>query len=94
MNIKNKVIVNLWLEDGCKQSEDEVSISWHPINFSIFSKLFQDMVYEGVDEWLSIHNLRTERRYELIMEHIIEDATTEHFQVIHKEIDSHSEIRP
>jgi len=43
---KNKILVDLWLEDGCSKEDGEVAVSWHPINFSIYSTLFPDMIQE------------------------------------------------
>ena len=88
---KNKVLVNLWLEDGCSQEEGEVGRSWSPINFSIYSDLFPDMIYEAIEEWLSNNTMRTEIEYELILEHIQDHdgggaLTNEYFTVLHTEI--------
>ena len=80
---KHKVLVDLWLAAGCSQDEDEVLISWKPINFSIYSDLFQDLVYDAVNEWLSENKLRHETDYELILAHVHEDEVTEYFEVIH-----------
>lgn len=87
---KNKVLVSLWLEDGCSQDEGEVTRSWHPINFSLYSGLFQDMVYEAVDNWLSDNTMRVEIEYELIFQHIREHdvggaLTDEYFEILHVE---------
>lgn len=86
----NKMLVDLWLEAGCSQEEGEVSISWRPINFSIYSDLFQDMIRGAVDEWLAENKLPTEQRYELIFRHVVDHdgggaVLDEHFELIHEE---------
>jgi hypothetical protein len=89
--MKNKIIVNLWLEKGCKQEDMEYNIGWKPINFDIYSDLFQEIVEESVHQWVSENPIKEEIHYELIMEHIIENdgagtVTAEYFNVINKEI--------
>ncbi len=67
--ISNKVLVVFWLEEGCSQEEGEVQISWAPINFLIYDKLFVDMIYEAADEWLLKNKLQTEILHEVIFCH-------------------------
>lgn len=88
---RNKVLVSLWLEEGCSQDEGEVQRRWHPINFSIYSTLFQDMVNQAVDNWLAENTMRTEIEYELIFQHVHEHdgggaLTDEYFEPLHVEV--------
>lgn len=88
---KNKVLVSLWLEEGCSQADDEVTRSWSPINFSIYSDLFPDMINEAIGDWLGENTMRVETEYELILEHIREHdgggaLTDEYFTVLHTEM--------
>lgn len=89
--MKNKILVNLWLDKGCSQEDGEYYLSWNPINFSIYSELFQDIVEESVSEYLSNIKLKEETRYELIMQHIVEHdgagtVTSEYFEVLNMEL--------
>lgn len=66
--IKNKVIATVfWGDRG--GSKDDATISWHPINFSIYSDLFQEIVLMAVTEWIEDSDLQPEVQYELILEH-------------------------
>ena len=90
MNISNKVLVVFHLEDGCKQEEDEVGISWNPINFQIYNKLFIDLIDEACGEWLSENKLNTDFIYEVIFKHVVDRdgggaVTCEYFEPIHVE---------
>ena len=85
---KNKILVDLWLEDGCSKEDGEVAVSWHPINFSIYSTLFPDMIQEAIDEWIADHNIAKEHHYELIFQHTVESdgggaVSAEYFEAIH-----------
>ena len=84
---KNKMLVNLWLDQGCSQKDGEVSISYAPINFLIHSPLFIDMINEAVAAWLSENEIPNEHDCELIFQHVIEHdgagAThTEYFELL------------
>lgn len=97
MSIKNKVVVNLWLEDDCDKDTDGPIIHWSPMNFSIYNKLFIDMIYETVDQWVSENEMITEKQYELILQHIVEydgagACTGEHFEILNVEKE-HIEVR-
>lgn len=88
--MRNKVIAVLYLEEDCKQEDDEVCKQWRPINFDIYSEHFQPMIMEAIDEWLSTVTLQVHRVYELILAHEIERDggganLGETFQVIHQE---------
>jgi hypothetical protein len=68
----NIVLVHLHLEEGCSQDEDEVDIQWKPVNFMVYSDLFQDMIYEAVDEYLSDITLKTNEFREVMFKHIVD----------------------
>jgi len=76
----------MYLEEDCKQEDDEVSISWTPINFAIYSELFTDLIQEAVNDWLNVSKLDKNKRYEVIFAHVIEHdqgaVHTEHFDPI------------
>jgi hypothetical protein len=91
--VKNKILVNLFLEDGCKQDDSEVNISWKPINFEIHSRLFPEIIDTSIDGWLSDNELIHGFAYELIMTHIMESdgcgvVSAEYFEVtsVEKEV--------
>lgn len=86
----NKIIVEFFLEEGCKQELGEVNISWNPINFGIYNDLFIDLIKEAIDEWLSEHTLRTYLHYEVIFKHVVEHdgagaCAGEYFEPIYSE---------
>ena len=68
----NLILVHLWLEEGCSQEEKEVSMSWKPINFMIYSSLFQDMVTEAVDGYLLGISMEVEELTEVIFRHVVD----------------------
>lgn len=68
----NLVLVHLWLEDGCSQAAGEVDIRWQPVNFMIYSKMFPDMVYEAIEEYLGQTTLRHECLKEVMLRHVVE----------------------
>ena len=70
--IRNKILVTMFLEDDCKQEDDEVSISWVPINFAIYSDLFPEMIQNSIDSWLNHNKLERNTLYEVIFAHVIE----------------------
>ena len=72
MSIKNKILVRLFLEDGCEQENDEVSVSWQPINFAIHCGLFQGLIDDAVCEWLSDNNVGQQCVHEIIFSHCVE----------------------
>lgn len=55
--IRNKIKVNFFLEDGCDQEQGEASSHWLPINFSIYSELFHELISNAIDEWLTNNNI-------------------------------------
>lgn len=50
--IRNKIRVCFFLEDGCRQEDDEASAHWEPINFQIYNNLFLELVQDVIDQWL------------------------------------------
>jgi hypothetical protein len=84
--MRNKILVNVWLPQDHKQEDSEYDLRWKPINFEIYSDLFQEMVEEGVAEWVGERKLKHEVNYEIIMQHIIESdgvsITSEYFVAI------------
>jgi hypothetical protein len=68
----NKMLVHFWLDNDCSQEQGEVSISWKPINFMIYSPLFVGMIDEAATDWLAENKLVPETLYEVIFEHIVE----------------------
>lgn len=70
--IRNKILVTMFLEDDCKQEDDEVSISWVPINFAIYSELFHGLINESIEEWLGNNKLKHNITHEVIFAHVIE----------------------
>ena len=91
MAIANKVIATVFLEDGCKQDDDEVSMHWRPINFDIYSELFPELITTSIYEWLSDRTLQINEVHELIMAHEVERdgggaVTAEWFKVINHDI--------
>lgn len=91
MNIRNKVIATIYLDDGCSQDDGEASISWRPVNFDIYNELFPDLIIEAVNEWLLSKRLIVNMSYELILAHEIDRdkggaVLGESFVVIHDEL--------
>lgn len=90
MSVRNKIIVDIFLEDGCSQEKGEVSSSWQPINFRIYSDLFPELIQHAIDEWLSENSIVSGFIYELIFAHVVEHdgggaVLGEHFEDIYKE---------
>ena len=90
MNIRNKILVDFYLEDGCSQEEGEVNTSWKPINFSIYSTLFIELIGDAIAEWLSENTIENDIAYEVIFAHVVEHdgggaVVGEHFEQIHQE---------
>ncbi|MCP5004958.1 MAG: hypothetical protein GY941_13640 [Planctomycetes bacterium] len=88
--IRNKIIVNFFIEDGCSQDEGEASSHWQPINFSIYSDLFPELIQEAIDEWLSDNTIAEHTAYEVIFAHVIDHdgggaVLGEHFEPIYTE---------
>ena len=72
MGVRNKIKVDFYLEDGCSQEEGEANVSWQPINFSIYSDIFIDLISEATDQWLSENTIEKNMVYEVIFAHEIE----------------------
>lgn len=70
--MQNLALVHAYLERGCSQAGDEVSIQWKPINFMIYSEMFPDMIMEAVREWLATFDMKPETDYEIIFGHVID----------------------
>ena len=90
MSITNKIIVKFYLEPDCDQEEGETGVEWTPINFSIYSSLFPDLIQEAVDQWLDENKLLHAVVYEVIFAHRVERdgggaLLGEHFEAIHQE---------
>jgi hypothetical protein len=68
----NLILVHAYLESGCSQEEGEVSVSWKPINFMIYSPLFQGMATDAADEWLDTFKMEPETHYEAVFKHVVE----------------------
>jgi hypothetical protein len=68
----NLILVHAYLESGCSQEEGEVIVSWKPINFMIYSPLFQSMATDAADEWLGTFTMKPETPYEAIFKHVVE----------------------
>lgn len=68
----NLVLVHLWLESGCSQDDGEVSISWKPVNFMVYSDMFPEMIYEAIAEYLSTITLRHEELKEVLFSHVVD----------------------
>lgn len=86
----NKILVEFFLEEGCKQEDDEVNTSWKPINFMIYDDLFFDLIKEAMSEWLSDHKLQNYQLHEVIFKHVVERdgggaCTGEYFEPIYHE---------
>ncbi|WP_136678646.1 hypothetical protein [Neptunomonas sp. XY-337] len=87
MQIRNKVLVTFFLEEGCKQKDGEVYSSWQPINFAVYSGLFQELIQEASDEWLSENTIDVNCSHEVIFAHCVEHdgagaVTSEYFEPI------------
>lgn len=88
MSIRNKVLVSLFLEEGYKQEDDEVTTSWRPLNFDIYSDLFPDLIQEAVDQWLMDNTLTVNVAHEVIFAHAVVHngaVADEHFEPIYHE---------
>ena len=90
MCIRNKIKVELYLDDGCSQEAGEVSTSWQTINFSIYSDLFTDIISEAISEWLGDNNVEKNTMYEVIFAHVVEHdgggaVMGEYFEPIYRE---------
>lgn len=70
--MENLILVHAHLEDGCSQADGEVMVSWKPINFMIYSPLFQGMATDAADEWLSTFTMEPETHYEAVFKHVVE----------------------
>ncbi len=86
----NKVIVDMFLGEGCKQELDEVNIAWQPINFMLYDDLFFDLIKEAIQEWLSAHKLVVYQLHEVIFHHVVEHdgggaCVGEYFEAIYHE---------
>ena len=68
----NLILVCAYLEDGCSQEDGEVLVSWKPINFMIYSPMFQGMATDAVDEWLRTFKMMPETPYEAVFMHVVE----------------------
>lgn len=68
----NLVLIHFFLESGCSQSAGEVSISWKPINFMIYSPLFVEMIYEAAESWIDETTMEPDTRYERTFKHVVE----------------------
>ena len=93
MSVRNKIIVSIYLDDDCSQEDGEVSISWQPINFMIYSTLFPEIVALSIDDWISDRTIKKGVLYEVIMQHRVEHdgagaVTGEYFEEIHLDISS------
>ena len=87
MAISNKIVVHFYLEDGCSQKDGEVSISWKPMNFMIYSELFPELIQIAIDAWLSDNELAVNTVHEVIFAHVVEHdgagaVTCEYFEPI------------
>ena len=93
MSVRNKIIVSIHLDDDCSQEDGEVSISWKPINFMIYSTLFPEIIELSVDDWLSDRTIKKGLLYEVIMQHRVEHdgagaVMGEYFEAIYIDISS------
>ena len=70
--IRNKIRVCFFLEDGCRQEDDEAGAHWGPINFQIYSKLFPELVQEAIDQWLVENTIAPNSTHEVICAHVVE----------------------
>ena len=70
--IRNKVKVIFFVEDGCKQEDDEASAHWEPINFQIYSGLFPDLIQEAIDQWLVYNEIGEGVTHEVSFAHVVE----------------------
>lgn len=85
LGVSNMVLVHFWRESGC--ALDEVSVSWKPINFMIYSDLFPDLIMEAADGWIREQQPVEERHYEVVFDHVIEHdghgtVTSEYFEPV------------
>lgn len=70
--IRNKVKVCFFVEDGCKQEDDEASAHWEPINFQIYNNLFPELIQEAIDQWLADNTITHNCTHEVIFAHVVE----------------------
>jgi len=94
MTIRNKIKINFYLEDGCKQEKGETNTQWEPLNFPIYNPLFYDLVGETIDYWLSENTVKANTTYEVIFSHVIERdnsgaVTSEYFEQIYQESETY-----
>lgn len=85
--MRNLILVHAYLEDGCSQADGEVRISWKPVNFMIYSDLFQGMATDAAEEWIGSFKMKPETTYEAHFEHVVEHdgagaVTSEYFMFI------------
>jgi len=90
MAIRNKVKVVFFVEDGCRQEDDEASAHWEPINFSIYGELFPQLIQEAIDQWLVDNTIGEHLMYEVIFAHVVDRdgggaVLGEWFEAIHTE---------
>ena len=90
MNIRNKIKVDFYLEDGCSQEAGEANTSWQPINFAIYNILFIGLINEAIEEWLNDNTIKKHVMYEVIFAHVVERdgvgaVMGEHFEPIYQE---------
>ena len=89
--IRNKIKVCFFVEDGCKQEDDEASAHWEPINFQIYSSLFPELIQEAIDQWLVDNEIGSSVTHEVIFAHVVERdrggaVVGEHFEpVLHEQ---------
>ena len=50
--------------ESFSQEKGEVFISWSTVNFEIYSKIFQDMINEAADQWLSENKVDKNERFD------------------------------
>jgi hypothetical protein len=91
--IRNKIKVDFFVEYGCLQSDGEANANWQPINFSIYSELFPQLINEAIDQWLSDNTIGNNVLCEVIFAHVIERdgggaVVGEYFEPIHTETQS------
>lgn len=91
--IRNKIKVDFFVEDGCSQSDGEASTYWQPLNFAIYSELFQELIQIAIDDWLSKNIIAKNVVYEVIFAHTVESdgggaILGEYFEPIYTETQS------
>lgn len=70
--IRNKIKVSFFLEEGCNQEDGEASSHWEPINFSIYSNLFPDLIQDAIDQWLADNAISHNCTHEVIFAHVVD----------------------